>query len=264
MKMSQIYRSGDCGDSYDDTLTTTPRSRTFLEISAAYVNVAMRSGLTVEEMRAAVTGQSTEITARAYAVSMNLAFAAEVALKGKLTEEIVKELKNKKKGHDLVELFEKLPKVEQEQIRMNTELITGLTEEQFDRMMDLCRRGFEDWRYFFENSNASKPYNYFAIISFLYAVVYSLISNEGREEALEDSFFKEQAYVGETGLFLRQHQFKTDLVNAKKLLQEEGVTEISESDKEWIGDIIRNLSETVEQIKKVRAEYKEKDGAHND
>ena len=96
---------------YDNTLTSTGKSRNYLKIAASYVNVAMRAGLTFEELKTCSGDSINEPKARAFAVMTNLAFGIEVALKGKLTNKRLRAI-HKDNRHNLRILFNKLPRIE--------------------------------------------------------------------------------------------------------------------------------------------------------
>lgn len=81
-----------------------------VQISAAYVNVAMRSTPDLQKLKECSSGPMNEVRARAFAVMTNLAFALKVALKGKLPLEREVRILSNRKGHDLKEVFQNLPK----------------------------------------------------------------------------------------------------------------------------------------------------------
>jgi len=64
---------------YDNTTTSTGKSRSYLKIAAAYVNVAMRSSLSIKELEECSSGPINEARARAFAVMTNLAFALSMS-----------------------------------------------------------------------------------------------------------------------------------------------------------------------------------------
>ena len=187
---------------YDNTFMSAPKSRDYLKIAAAYANVAMRAGLTFEELRKCSGETITEVKARAFAVMMNLAFAIEVALKGKLSDERMNAVLRKRKGHELKNLFENIPKCEQEQIRMIVKDILVIDDCVFDNYLEICKDGFVEWRYFFEKDKAGKTYDYLGITMFLYAMLYCLMMGEGAASLLEPCAFKKQCFIGEWGFFL--------------------------------------------------------------
>lgn len=240
---------------YDNTTTSTGKSRSYLQIAAAYVNVAMRSSPNLEELRECSSGPMNEVRARAFAVMTNLAFALEVALKGKLPHEREVRILSNRKGHDLKELFQNLPRCDQEEIKRTVMNILTMNEQLFEKYMEICKDGFVEWRYFFEEKNAKNSYNYFVITLFLYALVYCLITGEGFSNLLEPCDFKKQCYVGEWGFFGKEQMIKQEYDDAKKLALEEGNGIITPEDKKWLSGIKSKLADVQADIKRAEADY---------
>lgn len=245
---------------YDNTTTSTGKSRSYLKIAAAYVNVAMRSSLSIEELKECSSGPINEARARAFAVMTNLAFALEVALKGKLPQEREDNILSSRKGHDLKVLFQNLPKCDQEQIMKSVMDIIMMDEDQFNEYMDICKNGFVEWRYFFEESKAGNSYNYLVITLFLYALVYCLITGEGFGNLLEPCAFKRQCYVGEWGVFRRQHVIEKEYNDARKLALKDGNGIITPEDEEWLSGIRSRLAEVQADIKRIENNYYKENG----
>lgn len=242
---------------YDNTTTSTGKSRSYLKIAAAYANVAMKSRPDLKELKECLPGTVNEVTARAFAVMTNLAFALEVALKGKLPSERESNILSRRKGHDLKVLFQNLPKCDQEQIKISVMNILLMDENLFEEYMEICKNGFVEWRYFFEEKKSGKSYKYLTITLFLYALVYCLITGEGFSNLLEPCDFKKQCYVGEWGFFRRVQTIKKEYDDARKLALEEGNGIISSEDEEWLRGIETRLAEVQEDIKRVENSYYE-------
>lgn len=215
----------------------------------------MRSAPDLQELRECSSGPMNEVRARAFAVMTNLAFALEVALKGKLPREREVRVLSSRKGHNLKELFQNLPKCDQEEIKMTVMDILTMNEQLFEKYMEICKDGFVEWRYFFEEKNAEKSYNYLVITLFLYALVYCLITREGFSNLLEPCDFKKQCYVGEWGFFRKEQMIKQEYEDAKKLALEEGNGIISPEDEEWLSRIQSRLSEVQAEIKRAESNY---------
>lgn len=232
---------------YDNTTTSTPKSRSYLKIAAAYANVAMRAGLTIEELKGCTGDSINEAKARAFAVMTNLAFAIEVALKGKLSDD--------KKGHNLKLLFNKLPKCDQEQIKMTTKHILVIDDADFDEYLEICKNGFVEWRYFFEEDKNGKTYNYLGITLFLYAIAYCLITGETPDSILEPCDFKKRCYIGEWGFFAEKEKIKKEYREAYKIALEDGNGMITPADEEWLKGIRERLDKIEADIRRVEKQY---------
>lgn len=240
---------------YDNTTTSTGKSRSYLKIAAAYVNVAMRSSLSIKELKECSSGPINEVRARAFAVMTNLAFALEVALKGKLPQEREENILSSRKGHDLKVLFQNLPKCDQEQIKKLVTDIIVMDEAHFDEYMDICKDGFVEWRYFFEESKAGKSYDYLVITLFLYALIYCLITGEGFGNLLEPCAFKRQCYVGEWGVFREKRMIEKEYDDAKALALKDGNGIITPEDEAWLSGIQTRLATVQADIRRLENDY---------
>ena len=243
---------------YDNTLSTDERSRSRLQIAAAYANVAMRAGLTIEELRECTVGPINEARARAFAVMMNLAFALEVAFKGKITDEMLNTITRGRDKHDLKILYGKLPKIEQEQLKMEVKDILVIDDSAFNEYLELCRNGLIEWRYFFEPDKAGKEYNYLGITLFLYASVYYLIAGEQNDSLLEPCTFKKQCYVGQWGVLRTKYALSVEYRNAEKTALKDGNGIISEPDQKWLQSIKERQQINDKEIHRIEKNYDEK------
>ena len=242
---------------YNNTLISTYKSRTHLDVSAAYVNVAMRASPSLEELKNCAIGQINPITSRAFATMMNLAFAFEISMKGYLDDDLLEELgigkvKQNQEGHLLRVLFGKLPKIEQDQLRQCVKDIMLIDDAKFDALMELTSNGFVEWRYFFEDKYAGKTYNYLEIVTFLYLAVYYFISNEGKINTLEAGKLRDRAFIGETGIFRKYNNKKKELEEALQIAFEDGNGTISPEDLVWIEGIGNEMKSIIEKISEIR------------
>jgi len=239
---------------YDNTFVSDDKSRNYLKIAAAYVNVATRARLDYDEFKKCKDDSINEVKARAFAVMTNLAFASEVALKGKLFDEKFSEIP-RNEGHNLKVLFNNLPKCEQEQIKMIMQKILLLDEETFDDYMEICKKGFVEWRYFFEEDKKGKTYDYLGITYFLYTLAYCLIIGEGTAEILEPSEYKKQCYIGQWGFYKEKKKIEEEYGKARLLALKEGGGMITPEDEEWLSSIKNRLEEVKADIKRTEKDY---------
>lgn len=244
---------------YDNTLTTDPRSRERLTIAAAYVNVAMRAAPSMEELKDCYNGPITVTGARAIATMTNLAFAFEVAMKGKISEDRLEYIKKNHKWeqHNLKLLFSYMPKIEQEQLRMCVKDILVIDDAVFDKLMDYCQDGFQEWRYFYEKKYAGRKYAYHQAVAFLYASVYYLLVGEGKGHLLEESALRRRSYIGESSLLAQYKKVEQEFEEAKQISLKDGNGTISDSDAEWLESIIDRLRGIVDQLQIVAKQYDE-------
>lgn len=246
----------ETGFDYDNTLTSDPRSRERLTIAAAYMNVALRGAPSMDELKDCYNGPITVTRARAFAAMMNLAFAFEVALKGKVSEDRLENIPVRDR-HNLKVLFENMPKVEQDQLRMCVKDILLINESEFDDLLDLCKLGFKEWRYFYEKQYAGRTYAYFHIVGFLYASVYYLICGEGKGHLLEESGFRRLSYIRESGLVTQFHKTVKEFEEAKEISLKDGHGQISDADNAWLQSILDRLNDIVNQVGVVAKQYDE-------
>ena len=243
---------------YDNTLMSTARSQEYLQIAAAYVKVAMRSSPSIVELRDSAIGPINEIRARAFAVMMNLAFALEVMLKGKIPEDRLQPVLDRRDGHNLKVLYDTIPKIEQDQMRETVTNILVIDDPTFYRLLDGCKNGFVEWRYFFEERNKGKQYNYLLTTLFLYASVYYFITSESKDNSLlEPCAFKKQCYVGECGVLRTRKEIQIEYDDAVEAAIKDGEGHISDSDQKWLDSIKGRLQAINEEIRRIEQQYVE-------
>lgn len=246
-------------EEYDASVFSTPKSRMHLQIAAAYVNVAMRAAPTKDELIACISGPINTTRARAFAVMTNLSFAFEVALKGQLDNELLERLNiggvDRRQGHDLRYLFNKLSRAEQEQLIWSVKNVLVIDDELFNHLFDQCKNGFVEWRYFFEEKSPGKTYDYGRLVPFMYASLYYLLSSEGKDDLLEHCALKKRCFVGNSGLILQRSQKKKEYNEAVRISLEDGHGNISPDDAQWIQGIKAQIDDFNERIRELEEQY---------
>lgn len=248
-------------EEYDRSVCSDPKSRLYLEVSAAYVNLATRAAPSKKELESAVTNGPFTVIARAFGTLTNLALAVEIAIKGKLDnttlEEIGLEPVNTRRGHDLRYLFYKLSQSEQEQLRLCVNNALPSYSAGFDALLDQCKTGFMEWRYFFEDDKKDLQLNYNEIKLFLYASAYYFISGEGKDACLEETKLKKYMFVSESGLYARQRELEKEYNEAREIALRDGDGVISDSDREWLRGIREKYEIVIKRIEELNECYPE-------
>ena len=244
---------------YDNSMFSTPKSRTYLQIAAAYVNVAMRAAPKLDELRVCANGPINTTRARAFAVMTNLSFAFEIALKGKIEDSLLAQVNidavDRRKGHDLKHIFSKLPHAEQKDLIMEVKNIFVIDDAQFHDLFEQCRIGFVEWRYFFEENNAGKVYDYGRLVPFMYASLYHLFSSELKTGLLENCSLKKKAYIGSSGLLTQRAGLQEEYNDAIRDSLKDGYGQITSDDALWIQGIQSQIRELDKQIKDLEEYY---------
>ena len=250
---------------YDETLTSTNKSRWLLDIAAAYINSSLHSFDEIYELKDHPEKMTPYKEALVFSTIMLLAFAFEITMKAKLDDSILKQLnmpgiRDNGEGHNLEALFNKLPKAEQEQLKMVVTQTVLINEKVFDGLLHYFNNAFQECRYFFEDRYATQRKNYqnncFLIIKFFYTSAYYFISSEGRDDSLEYTPLKEMAHLGEGGFYYRKYEIEKELKEAQETALKDGNGTISESDTKWINRIEQRLQELMNEMEKCREMFR--------
>ena len=254
---------------YDDALTSTAKSRWLLDIAAAYINFSLHSYDEIIELKEHPERMTPYKEALLFSTIMMLAFAFEIAMKAKLDDDILQQLnipgiRDNREGHNLEKLFGKLPKAEQEQLKINVTQTVLINEQVFDGLLHYFHNAFQECRYFFEDEYAVQRKNYlnncFLIIKTFYSSAYYFISSEGRDDCLEYTPLKEMAYLGEGGFYYRKYKIEKELIEARETAQKDGNGTISDSDMNWIKGIEERLAAANKDMEECRDKFRVKEG----
>lgn len=247
---------------YDNTLTSTPKSRSHLIIAAAYVNTALRTMPKDEEFQQHNPDSLKEVLSRSFATVTNLSLACEIALKGKLPDDKEQEIREKNQGHDLDVLFHALPSIEQQQAKLCVCETLLIDEATFENRLQYCKDGFIEWRYYYEYLKNGVVFHYIDTVDFLYSLVFYFVSSEGKSKVLEETNRKVINYLGNTGLLQQYDEIKKEYLQAQEIALKDGGGTISESDMKWLNEIKGRLLDNLNEIKEARNQYVSENTSH--